>query len=227
MATASKRITRKSLRQPDWFQITTGKALEFYQDNQIKVWIAVAVVVALLLGIAGWQTFRERQNTEAAEAFRRAMSLFQSQNYRDAIPAFQKVEDYRWSHFSTLAYLYQTNSYLALKDYDKAIASAQRFISATSSDSLYRQIGLIALATAEERKNQCKQAVEHYAEAEKINAPLKEKATLGKARCAQQIGDIKTALEAYRDYLKEHPDSVVALQIAELEAKAATPPVVK
>ena len=227
MATASKRITRKSLRQPDWFQVTTERALEFYQDNQTKVWVAVAVLVALLLGVWAWQEFKDRQNAAAAEEYRRAMTLFQAQNYRDAIPAFEKVEGYRWSRYSTLAYLYQTNSYMALNDYDRAMTTAQRFISATSPDSLYRQIGLVALATAEERKNLCKQAVEHYSEAEKINAPLKEKATLGKARCAEQIGDIKTALAAYKEYLKDNPGSPVALQIAELEAKAATKPVGK
>src|SRR5712692_2866295 len=227
MATASKRITRKSLRQPDWFQVTTERALEFYQDNQTKVLVAVAVLVSLLLGVWAWQEFKDRQNAAAAEEYRRAMSLFQAQNYRDAIPAFEKVEGYRWSRYSTLAYLYQTNSYMALNDYDRAMTTAQRFISATSPDSLYRQIGLVALATAEERKNLCKQAVEHYSEAEKINAPLKEKATLGKARCAEQIGDIKTALAAYQEYLKDHPGSPVALQIAELEAKIAAKPVGK
>jgi outer membrane protein assembly factor BamD (BamD/ComL family) len=221
MATASKRITRKSLRQPDWFQVTTEKAYDFYQDHQIKVLVAAAVLVVLLLGIWGWQMFKERQNTAAAEGFQRATTLFQAQNYRDAIVAFHKVQEYRWSHYAPLAYLYETNSYMGLHDMDRAIVAAQRFVSATSPDSLYRQIGLVSLATAEERKKQCKQAIEHYAEAERINGPLKEKATLGKASCAEQLGDFKTALAAYQEYLKDHPGSYVALQIAELEAKSA------
>jgi tetratricopeptide (TPR) repeat protein len=227
MATARKRITRKQLRQPDWFQVTTEKTLEFYQANQVKVWIGAAVLIALLLAAWGWQEFKEQQNGAAVEEFRRAMILFQAQNYRDAIPAFGKVQGYRWSRYSSLAYLYETNSYLALNNLDKAITTAQRFIATTSSDSLYRQIGLLALATAEERKNNCKQAVEHYAEAEKINVAMREKATLGKARCAQQLGDTKTALVAYRDYLKDHPGSYVQLEIAELEAKATGPRTIK
>jgi tetratricopeptide (TPR) repeat protein len=219
MATASKRITRKDLRRPDWFQVTTEQALEFYQANQVKVWIGAAVLIAVLLGVWAWQEFREQQNSAAGEEFRRSITLFQAQNYRDAIPAFEKVQSYRWSRYSSLAYLYKTNSYLALNDLDKAITTAQRFIATTSSDSLFRQIGLVALATAEERKNNCKQAIEHYAEAEKITGTMREKATLGKARCAQQLGDTKTALAAYREYLKDHPGSYVQLEIAELEAK--------
>lgn len=227
MATASKRITRKSLRQPDWFQVTTEKAYDFYQDHQTKVLVGAAVLVVLLLGIWGWQMFKERQNTAAAQDFQRAITLFQAQNYRDAIVAFHKVQEYRWSRYATLAYLYETNSYMSLNDMDRAIAAAQRFVSATSPDSLYRQIGLVSLATAEERKKQFKQAIEHYAEAERINGPLKEQATLGKASCAEQLGDFKTALAAYQEYLKDHPGSYVALQIAELEAKSAAKPVGK
>jgi len=215
------------LRQPDWFQVNTEKAYDFYQDNQVKVWIAVGVFVAILLGVWAWQAFKDRQNAAASEDFQRATTLFQAQNYRDAIVAFHKVQEYRWSRYAPLAYLYETNSYMALNDMDRAIAAAQRFVSATSPDSLYRQIGLVLLATAEERKKQCKQAIEHYAEAEKINGPFKEKATLGKAGCAEQLGDYKTALATYQDYIKDHPGSYVALQIAELEAKTAATPAVK
>jgi predicted negative regulator of RcsB-dependent stress response len=227
MATASKRITRKELRRPDWFQLTTERALEFYRANQIKVWIGTAALAVLLLAIWGWQEFKEQQNSAAAEEYRRAITLFQAQNYREAIPALEKVQAYRWSRYSSLAYLYESNSYLALNNLDKAITTAQRFIATTSSDSLYRQIGLLALATAEERKNNCKQAIAHYAEAERIHIAMREKATLGKARCAQQIGDTKTALSAYRDYLKDHPGSYVQLEIAELEAKSAAQPMAK
>src|SRR5215467_2114651 len=99
MATASKRITRKSLRQPDWFQVSTEKAYDFYQDNQLKVWIAVAVVLAILLGIWAWQTFKDHQNVAASEDFQRGTTLFQAQNYRDAIVAFHKVQGYRWSRY--------------------------------------------------------------------------------------------------------------------------------
>src|SRR5215467_6970486 len=151
MATASKRITRKNLRQPDWFQVTTEKAYDFYQDHQIQVWVAVGVLVVLLLGLWAWQAFKDQQNTAASGEFQRATNLFQAQNYRDAIAAFHKVQEYRWSRYAPLAYLYETNSYMALNDMDRAIAAAQRFVSATSPDSLYRQIGLVTLATAEER----------------------------------------------------------------------------
>ncbi len=220
MATASRRLTRKQIRQPDWFQVTSERALEIYEGNQVKVWLGVAVVIVVLLGVWAWQAFKERQDSQASQEFSRAMILYQSGKYSEAIPAFQKVQTYRWSRYSTLAHLYEANSYFAANDIDKAITAAQRFIAATSPDSLYRQIGMLALAAAEERKNQCKQAIEHYSEAERINAPLREKALLGKARCAEQLGDAKGAIAAYKEVAKDNPGASVALRIAELEAKS-------
>jgi tetratricopeptide (TPR) repeat protein len=86
---------------------------------------------------------------------------------------------------------------------------------------------LIALATAEERKNQCKDALGHYREAENIAAALQNRAILGKARCAEELGDTATALAAYKEYVKDTPGSPFAVKVAELESKGTTVPEAK
>lgn len=227
MATARNRITRKDIRQPDWFQRTTDEALDLFQHHQSKFIGAGVGLLLIVLAIAGWQMFKARQDEQAAQEFSRAMQLYQEQKYSEALPVFDKVAGFRWSRYAGLAHLFQANIYLTQNNLDKAVPAAQRFISATSPDSLYRQIGLVALATAEERKAQCKQAIEHYAEAASINNALKDRAILGKARCAEQNGDPKTALDSYKEYLKENSNSPVSMQIAELEAKIAAAPAAK
>src|SRR3990172_10627265 len=221
MATASRRLTRKDLRQPDWFQITTEEALEFYAAHRTRVLAAGVGLVVLLLILLGWQMFKERQDRMARAEFVQAIALFQEGKYREAVAAFEKVAAYRWSPHAVLAYLYQADSFLAVADFDKAINAGQRFVSATKPDSLYRQIGLVTLAHAEEQKRQCKEAVGHYTDAEKISGPLRAAAMMGRARCAEQLGDVKAALVAYKDYLREQPGSLVSVRVAELEAKLA------
>ena len=227
MATASRRLTRKDLRQPDWFQITTEKALESYAAHRTGVLAAGVGLVVLLLALLGWQMFKERQDTMASAEFGQALALFQEGKHRETVAAFEKVAAYRWSRYAALAYLYQANSFLAVKDLDKAINAAQRFVSATKPNSLYRQIGLVTLANAEEQKRQCKEAGGHYREAEKISGPFRAPAIMGRARCAEQMGDVKAALAAYKDYLREQPGSLVSLRVAELEAKAVSQPATK
>jgi tetratricopeptide (TPR) repeat protein len=73
----------------------------------------------------------------------------------------------------------------------------------------------------------CKPAIEHFTEAQKIPSALESRATLGKARCAEALGDTQTALQAYKDYLKENPGSPLAVKVAALQAKTAAPTTTK
>ena len=221
MATASKRVTRKQLRQPDWFQVTSENALEYFEGHKIAVILAGVAIVVILLAIWAWQGFKEKQNIAASQEFSKAVELYQGGRFPEALSALEKVETYRWSRYAGLAYLYQANSYLAMGNADKALTSAERAVSATGPETLYRQIALIAQASAEERKNNCKAAIAHYAEAQAITAALQGNATLGKARCAEQLGDKTTAIVSYKDYVKENPGSPFALKLAELESTAA------
>jgi predicted negative regulator of RcsB-dependent stress response len=228
MASTSKRLSRKELRQPDWFQTVTENAFESYQRHRIAVYLGIAVVILLLLGIWGWGVFKERQNSVAAHEFGQAMTQYQARRYREAIASLEKVQTHRWSRYAIVAHLYEANSYLALNDLAKAATAAQRFIIATEPNSLLRQIGLLTLAAVEERKSQCKEAIKNYAEAGKIKAAFTERAFLGEARCAIQMGDVKGGIAAYRQLLKDQPESPIAsyvrFEVDELESKLTVKP---
>jgi len=228
MATASKRITRKDLRQPDWFQVNSDKALDFFENHKGLVFGALAAAVVIAVAIWAWQGFKERQNATAAQEFVKAVELYQNTKYAEALAGFEKVQGYRWSRYAGLAHLYQVNIHLAKSDLEKALSSAQRALTATKPNTLYRQLALMALASAEERLNQCKMAIEHFSEAQKIAGALQADALLGKARCAEQLGDKTLMIASYKEYVKENPASPLAIKLAELEsANPAPTPVTK
>jgi predicted negative regulator of RcsB-dependent stress response len=231
MASTSRRLTRKELRQPDWFQTVTENAFEFYQRQRVAVYLGIAVVILLLLGIWGWGVFKERQDSMAAQEFGQAMTQYHAGRYREAIASVEKVQTYRWSRYANLAHLYEANSYLALNDFTKATTAAQRYLTGTDQNSLMRQIGLLTLADIEERQSQCKDAIKNYTEAAKIKGAFTDRAILGEARCAVQLGDVKGGIAAYRQLLKDQAESPLAsfvrFQISELESKIAAQPVGK
>jgi hypothetical protein len=227
MATASKRITRKELRQPDWFQVNTDKALEFFEQHKAIVFGALGAAVVVMVVVWSWQIFKEKQNSAASQEFNKAVELYQEAKYTEALSSFEKVQSYRWSRYAGLAHLYQANIYLAKSDLDKALSAAQRALSATKPNGLYRQLALMALASAEERLNQCKSAIEHFSEAQRINGALQANALLGKARCAEQLGDKAMMIATYKEYLKDSPGSPLAIKLAELEAAAVSVPAAK
>ena len=227
MATASKRISRKELRQPDSFQLGTEKALEFYKGHQALVISGIGALIVILLAIWGWQVYKDNQNVSASIEFNKALVAYQENKYPEALAAFEKIQTYRWSRYASLSHLYQANIYLATNDLDKALNSGQRAVTATKPNTMFRQLALMALAAAEERKNQCKTAIEHFNEAQKIAGPLQSSAILGKARCAEQIGDKAAAIAAYKDYVKENPGSPMGLKLTELESASASQPPAK
>ena len=227
MATASKRITRKELRQPDWFQVNTDKALEFFEQHKAIVFGALGAAVVVMVVVWSWQIFKEKQNSAASQEFNKAVELYQEAKYTEALSSFEKVQSYRWSRYAGLAHLYQANIYLAKSDLDKALSAAQRALSATKPNGLYRQLALMALASAEERLNQCKSAIEHFSEAQRINGALQANALLGKARCAEQLGDKAMMIATYKEYLKDSPGSPLAIKLAELEAATVSVPATK
>ncbi len=227
MATASKRITRKDLRQPDWFQLNSEKAIAYFESHKGIVLGAIGAAIAIVVIVWSWQSFKDRQNITAAQEFTKAVELYQSAKFSEALSAFEKVQTYRWSGFAGLAHLYQANIYLAKSDLDKALNSAQRAVTASKPNTLYRQLALMALASAEERQNQCKTAIEHFSEAQKIAGALQSSALLGKARCAEQLGDRAMMIATYKEYLKDNPGSFLALKLAELEAANANVPAAK
>lgn len=218
MATASKRIRRKDLRQPDWFQVNSEKAIAYFESHKGIVLGAIGAAILIVVVVWSWQSFKERQNITAAQEYTKAVELYQSAKFSEALSAFEKVQTYRWSRYAGLAHLYQANIHLAKSDLEKALNSAQRAVTATKPNTLYRQLALMALASAEERQNQCKTAIEHFNEAQKIAGALQSSALLGKARCAEQLGDKAMMIAAYKEYLKDNPGSFLALKLAELEA---------
>jgi predicted negative regulator of RcsB-dependent stress response len=231
MASPSKRLSRKELRQPDWFQTHTEDAFEFYQAHRVKVFLGVAAIILLLLGLWGWRAFKERQDSVAAQEFGQAMTQYHAGKYREAIASLEKVQSYRWSKYAGLAHLYEANSYLALSELPKAANAAQRFIVGTDQGSLMRQIGLLTLATVDERQSRCAEAINHYRDAANIKGPFTDQAHLGEARCAVQTGDIQGGIAAYRQVLKAQAElpsaNYIMHQIAELQTKLSNQPAKK
>jgi predicted negative regulator of RcsB-dependent stress response len=224
MAPSAKHLSRKELREPDRFMVFTQQALGFVNERRQLFIVAGALIVIAMIGISSWQIYKSRQNEQAAQRFDSAMTLFRANKHKEAIAEFKTVQGYRWSHYAALAHLYEANSHLALNDLDKATTAAQRFVASTDQTSIYRQIGLITLGHIEELKTQCRDAIQHYAEAERITGALRESAVLGKARCYTTIGDNKSAIAAYQQYVKENPNSPIAarltLQVAELQTQS-------
>jgi len=223
MAHASKRLSRRDIRRPDQFVTLTGRFFHFVTHYRTHFIAAAAAIIIILLGLWGWEAYGARQNRLAAREYGSALGLYHEGRYLQAVEAFVRLRSYSASPYSRLAILYQAKSYLALENPVKAAATLEELLQRERKETLLRQIGLLTLASLQERTGRCKEAVSRFAEAEKIAGPFKDDALLGKARCSLQNQDPKGALDSYRQYLTSYPGgdrvSEVSLKIQEIEAK--------
>ena len=225
MASSPKKIRRKDIRKPDQFVTLTGKIFHLASEYRTQSIVGGALLLTVLLGLWGWDAYRQRQNRLVAVEYAHALSLYRKGQYTKALDAFAQVRNYSSSPYSRLALLYQANSYFAMQDSAKAVAALQELLRREKKEGFLRQLGFLTLASLQERSDRCKEAGGNYAEAEKIAGPFKDEALLGKARCSFQNGDFKEALSSYRQYLTNYPGSErsneVSLRIPEIEEKIA------
>ncbi|HTM07140.1 MAG TPA: tetratricopeptide repeat protein [Verrucomicrobiae bacterium] len=224
MRTASRRITRKEIRQPDRFVVLARRAIAFSKANQTAVAAGIAGVVVLLVLVLGWNLYRSRQNRLAAEEYARAIDLYHESRYKEALEALNRLEVYRSSYYSRMGLLYAASTQNALQNTTAAVDSLQRLLQEEKKDPLLRQSAYVSLGYTQEQRGQWADAARSYTEAEKIAGPLKADALLGEARTHAQAGNLKEAVAAYKKFLADNPDSErfneVSVRAQELEAKA-------
>ncbi len=225
MVRSLKRVTRKDIRRPDQFVTFTGRLFHLVEEHRNAFVASLALILLVVLGLWGWDSYRSRQNRLAAQQYSRAVTLYRDGKFREALETLSHLNIYRSSPYTRFGLFYQANAHIALKEPAKAIEALQELLRQERKDPLLRQLAFMELGTTQERAGQCGEAAQSFSEAEKISGPFREEALLGKARCSTQNRDLNEALKSYRQYLTNYPASeriaAISLQIQELEAKVS------
>lgn len=192
---ARTKIRRKDLRQPDEFIELTGRAWQWLQDNRKPTIIVGAVVIVLLVAIAGIRQYQSYRASTAAEAFRKATALLAEGDPKGAAAAFAKLPPVR--AYAALGQLYRGHA--ALKDGDPAGAAEAFRKAASHSDlpSYLRQEALYSLALVLDQQGDTVGALTHYEEAAELPGPFTTDARLSAARVNQAAGDLTKARALY------------------------------
>ena len=181
----------------------------------------MAVVVAGATA-GGWYYYRAYQQNLALQEYNRGLREYSEGRYDSALDTFTRLQSRGDTEYSTLAEMYVANSYMGLRQPEKAVKILSGRILG-DKDGFLTQVSLVGLGLAQEINGSCPDALATMARALKLRGPLREEAMLAKARCSTEIGDKSVAIDTYREYLKEFPDSrtvEIVLLLARLGAKA-------
>lgn len=200
------REERKHLRDPDEFITKTATLVDWTRANSRTATAAIAIVVALLLGIGFFNSYRNAQRRDANADFASGIDQFRGGDYGAAAADLADVAG-KWSDstIAPLAAVLAANSELRAGNADAAIEDLQKLDNAGLPEYLRQQRDL-AWASSLEAKGDWAGAAEKYAAAAAASGPYRGEALIGEARVRARNGDVEAARSLYQKVVAEFPE---------------------
>lgn len=231
----SQHITRKELKK-DKFAEAVTHGVEEVATHQKQVWMVAGVALVIVLAIAGWRYWSERQTVEAQAAFEKAMKTFQARiravgepedpqeisyvdeknKYTDAVKQFEQVaKEYSLTRPGRTAQYYVGLCYASLGDYE----NAQRWLRQVegSSDEELASLARLQLAQVLIQLGKKEDGVRLYQQLMERPTTMVPKPTamMALAEYYERAKNIPEAVKLYTQLKSEFKDSSYADQAEE------------
>jgi TolA-binding protein len=207
-------------------QSTIGKAEGFFKSNQKILTYVGGGILAVIVGIIGYNFWNQSQDAEAQEALSNSVYAFETDSLKQALngtggnPGLLSVaDDYGSTAAGNLASFYAGVALLKQGKFDDAI---ERLKSFSSNDLLVqaRAYSLIGDAYME-KKNSVADAIEYYEKAVDYKPNMYFTPTyMMKLAAAYEVDKKnKEAIEVYTNLVNEYPNSLETANAKKFKAK--------
>ena len=129
--------------------------------------------------------------------------------YNEALTTLSAlVDEYGGTESGKLGLLYRGKCLSRLKRYGEAIEQYEAFLSLDESSQLYRSLALKSLGFAYENEKEYEKALGCFKELTEMEESfLRGESILAQGRIYEEMGQQKEALDVYRTFLEQYPDS--------------------
>ncbi len=222
---AHRKLRRKDLKEPDEFLSFFYDAQEFITTNLTQIVLSAAVVLGVALIVIGVYYYERHRDHLAAAQFYEGFQALQAKQYKVAETDFSALSDSEQGReLGRLARFYLATSYLGENDLPRARDALVAYL-ADAHDAAFEGLALTDLGVVYEQMGDLKKAEGAYRQAAGSGSEPNVGAELGIARTEQRLGDNKSAIESYRNFLGEHPFVPERQEVIEaLAALGAEPP---
>jgi tetratricopeptide (TPR) repeat protein len=224
MSKTAHELTRKEMKGPDKFQVAAADAASWAAKRQKQIVAAVVALFALVAVVIAISGYVESKQAKAGAALYKALDASSGEVSAVPLPNFdrpiyktaeekqkavlaeaEKVrERFGGSRPAVTAALVAGDAQLALKDWDKAIASYQQFLDKAPADDSLRFGALDGQARAQEGKGDLDAAQKTWEKAGAIPF-FKDRAALDRARVLAKAGKPDEAKKALEAVAKDSP----------------------
>jgi tetratricopeptide (TPR) repeat protein len=224
---AKKNSGLEFMESPEGLANELGKAQSVFDKNRTLILGLVGGIVAVVLGVVGWNYYVSEQNKEAQAALFPAVNEFESDSLQRALKGDGAnlgltaiADEYGSTDAGNLAHFYAGVALLKNGKYDEAIDHLKDF---SSSDLLVQARAYSLIGDAYSEKKEYGEAVNFYKKAAeyKPNKFFTPTYLMKLGTAYEANNQPKEALGAYREIVEKYPQSAEYLSarkyVAQLE----------
>ena len=197
MATKIK-YTEKELKQPDEFNKTVARVIDFTADHSKKILIGVAVISAFLIGGYFVNSNSQKNELEANNMFDNALALFDVGDSQGALKGFlDTAEQYPGEGISNIALYYAAIINFNDGNYNESVNLLNRFESNEVNEPMLVESAILTQGLAYFNQNEWNKAIDYLSKINDPASPYERQAKLHIALSYEQLGDADRAKSIY------------------------------
>jgi len=197
MATKIK-YTEKELKQPDEFNKTVVRVIDFTADHAKKILIMLAVIIAILISAFFVNSNFEKKGLEANNMFDNAVALFDAGDSEGALKRFLGTsEKYPSEGISNIALYYAAIINFNSGNYNESVNLLDRFESNEVNEPMLVESAILTQGLAYFNQNDWQKAIDYLSKINNPASPYERQAKLHIALSYEKLGDTDRAKSIY------------------------------
>jgi tetratricopeptide (TPR) repeat protein len=209
----------KRVEEADEFVSIVDRTKKGVVENWRLFAVGAVLVGLTVMAILVWMNSLERKERHAAFLLSQGVAKIKegdslaggeaTEAYHEGLRILRRVVDeYASAESGELGFLYLGKCLSRLKRYGEAIQEYERFLSLGKNNPLYRSLGLESLGFAYQNEKNYEKALACFRELAGMEGSfLRGESILAIGRIYEQMDQKEKAVEAYRDFLAQYPDS--------------------
>jgi tetratricopeptide (TPR) repeat protein len=203
-----------------------AKAWLFFEENRTLVYGALAGLVLLAAGVAGYLYYQTQQQAAAEEELARIVRTYEQGSYQAALDGTGNAmgllaisDNYSGTQAGNLATYYAADALYRLGEYDRALGLFQDY---EATEDFIGASALAAQAAIHANRSEFDRAASLYVDAAEQypNSLTTPKYLMSAGKAYEEAGDYSAAIDAYQRIEDEYPESSFAQQVPRYIARA-------